>query len=174
MTWLLVLPGHQQPWYRLWRMYVSLSSTRKDFDYLCHLTVGKWCKYIWNMYIKYRYIFMFRKINSALQGFTLDLMYCFKEVLKFIFILYDYWHRDDIGSWNLYWWELVSCLWHMVSIVRLLTICHNMLWHIAADDQATAVRVSTAMALTYFSHCIQPIVPSLVQIMACRLFGTKP
>ena len=42
--WLLPAPEHQQPWYWLCRINASMSSTRKDFNYLSHLSVGKWYK----------------------------------------------------------------------------------------------------------------------------------
>ena len=41
MPWLLVVPGHQQPWYWLCKISSSLSSIRKDFNNLCHLNVEK-------------------------------------------------------------------------------------------------------------------------------------
>ena len=41
MTWLLVSPGHQQPWHRPHRINRSLSSMRKDLNNLCHLRVEK-------------------------------------------------------------------------------------------------------------------------------------
>ena len=37
MTWLLALPGHQQPWLWMCRMNAYLSSSLKDFNQLCHL-----------------------------------------------------------------------------------------------------------------------------------------
>ena len=39
MPWLLTSPGHQQPWYWLCRMGWLLSYLRKDFNYLCHISV---------------------------------------------------------------------------------------------------------------------------------------
>ena len=47
MPWLLASPGHQQPWYWLYRMGRSLSYLRKDFNHLCHINVEEWhkCKY---------------------------------------------------------------------------------------------------------------------------------
>ena len=39
MPWLLTLPGHQQPWYWLYRICRSLSYLRKDFKYLCPINV---------------------------------------------------------------------------------------------------------------------------------------
>ena len=36
MPWLLTSPGHQQPWYWLYRICRSLSYLRKNFKYLCH------------------------------------------------------------------------------------------------------------------------------------------
>ena len=41
MPWLLGLPGHQQPWYWICRINGSLSSMRKDFNYLCHISIVK-------------------------------------------------------------------------------------------------------------------------------------
>ena len=39
MSWLLVSPGHQQPWYWLCRMGRSLSFLMKDFNHLCHINM---------------------------------------------------------------------------------------------------------------------------------------
>ena len=41
MPWLIASPGHQQLWYWICRMKWFLSSTRKDFNYLHHLS-EKW------------------------------------------------------------------------------------------------------------------------------------
>ena len=38
-------PGHQQPWYWLWRINRSLFSMRKYFDYLYHLSVDRMLQY---------------------------------------------------------------------------------------------------------------------------------
>ena len=37
MPWLLTSPGHQQPWYWLWRICRSWPYLRKDFKNLCHI-----------------------------------------------------------------------------------------------------------------------------------------
>ena len=44
MPWLLMSPGHQQPWYWLCRIGRFLSYLRKDFNYLHRINVGKWHK----------------------------------------------------------------------------------------------------------------------------------
>ena len=44
MPWLLTSPGHQQPWYWLWRIGIFLSYLRKDFNYLRRTNVEKWHK----------------------------------------------------------------------------------------------------------------------------------
>ena len=44
MPWLLTSPGHQKPWYWLYRICMSFSYLRKDFKYLCHINVEKWHK----------------------------------------------------------------------------------------------------------------------------------
>ena len=44
MPWLLTSPGHQQPWYWLYRICTSLSYLRKNFKYLCHTSVEEWHK----------------------------------------------------------------------------------------------------------------------------------
>ena len=41
--WLLSSPGHQQPCYWLCKLGRPLSYTRRDFNYLCHVIVKKWC-----------------------------------------------------------------------------------------------------------------------------------
>ena len=44
MPWLLLSPGHQQPWYWLCRIGRSMSCLRKDSNYLCHINVEEWYK----------------------------------------------------------------------------------------------------------------------------------
>ena len=44
MPWLLTSPGHQQPWYWLYRICRSCSYLRKDFKYLCQINVEEWHK----------------------------------------------------------------------------------------------------------------------------------
>ena len=51
MSWLLVLPGHQQPWYWQCRINGLLSLTKQDFYYLWLISVVKWCKYIRVFYV---------------------------------------------------------------------------------------------------------------------------
>ena len=56
MPWLLVSPGHQQPWYWLSKMGKSWYYTRTDFNYLWYISVEEWHK---------TYMFMFPQQNSA-------------------------------------------------------------------------------------------------------------
>ena len=44
MPWLLMSPGHQQPWYWLCRRGRFLFYLRNDFNYLCRINVAKWRK----------------------------------------------------------------------------------------------------------------------------------
>ena len=44
MPWLLTSPGHQQPWYWLYRICRSFSCLRKCFKYLCQINVEEWHK----------------------------------------------------------------------------------------------------------------------------------
>ena len=44
MPWLLASPGHQQPWYWLCKKGKSWFHTRKDFNYLWHVSVEEWHK----------------------------------------------------------------------------------------------------------------------------------
>ena len=44
MPWLLTSPGHQQPWYWLYRICRPCSYLRKDFKYLCQINVEEWHK----------------------------------------------------------------------------------------------------------------------------------
>ena len=46
IPWMIALPGHQQPWHCLCRINRSLSSMRKDFNYLNHLSVENADMYI--------------------------------------------------------------------------------------------------------------------------------
>ena len=39
MTWLLTSPGHQQPWYWLYKICMSFSYLRKCFKYMCQISV---------------------------------------------------------------------------------------------------------------------------------------
>ena len=60
MTWILVLPGHLQPWYWLWRIKEFFSSMRKDFEYLCHIKS-------WKTIENTNVFLCFRKKKSARQ-----------------------------------------------------------------------------------------------------------
>ena len=42
MTWLLVSPGHQQPWHWLCSIGRFLSCLREYFNFLCHIIVEEW------------------------------------------------------------------------------------------------------------------------------------
>ena len=44
MPWLLASPGHQQPWYWLYRIDRSLSYSRRNVNYLCLISVEEWQK----------------------------------------------------------------------------------------------------------------------------------
>ena len=44
MPWLLASPGQQQPWYWLCRIGSSLSYSRRNFNYLCLISVEEWHK----------------------------------------------------------------------------------------------------------------------------------
>ena len=44
MPWLLTSPGHQQPWYWLYRICMSFCYLRKCFKYLCQINVEEWHK----------------------------------------------------------------------------------------------------------------------------------
>ena len=44
MPWLLTSPGHQQPWYWLYRICRFFSYLRKCFKYLCQISVEEWHK----------------------------------------------------------------------------------------------------------------------------------
>ena len=41
MPWVLMSPGHQQPWYWSYRINKLLSSIRNDFNCLCHISSEK-------------------------------------------------------------------------------------------------------------------------------------
>ena len=58
MHWLFTSPGHQQPWYWLWKPCRSWSYLNKDFKYLCHISM-------WSNGIKCKYMFMFCLKNVA-------------------------------------------------------------------------------------------------------------
>ena len=42
MLWLLASPGHPEQWYWLCRIGRSLSYSRKDFNYMCHINAKEW------------------------------------------------------------------------------------------------------------------------------------
>ena len=60
MPWLLMSPGHQQPWYWLCWIGRFLSYLRKDFNYLR--------RSMWRNDTKYKYMFMFPLKNLARKG----------------------------------------------------------------------------------------------------------
>ena len=51
MPWLLASPSHQQPWYWLCKLGRSVSAMRKDFNYLCYISVEE-CKYMFIFLLK--------------------------------------------------------------------------------------------------------------------------
>ena len=63
MPWLLASPGHQQPWYWLCRKDRSLSYPRRNFNYLCYISVEEWQKC--------KYMFMFSLKTLARKGLSL-------------------------------------------------------------------------------------------------------
>ena len=44
MPWLLTSPGHQQPWYWFYRISRSFFCLRRNFNYLCLISVEEWQK----------------------------------------------------------------------------------------------------------------------------------
>ena len=44
MPWLILSPGHQQQWYWLCRINLSLSSMWKNFNHQCHFSFQQWSK----------------------------------------------------------------------------------------------------------------------------------
>ena len=62
MPWLLVSPGHQQPWYWLYRMGRSLSCLRK-ISTSCDISM-------WKNDMKCKYIFLFPLKNLACKGLS--------------------------------------------------------------------------------------------------------
>ena len=76
---LLTSPGHQQPWYWLYRICGSLSYLRKCFKYLCHINVEEWCKMWIYVYICI-YIFMFILENWTHKGLLIT--FCFGYIFR--------------------------------------------------------------------------------------------
>ena len=66
MPWLLTSPGHQQPWYWLYRICRSFPYLREDFKYQCQINVEEWHKML-------KYMFMFPLKNLARKGLKSDL-----------------------------------------------------------------------------------------------------
>ena len=62
MPWLLTSPGHQQPWYWLYRICRSFPYLRKCFKYLCQINVED--------DLKCKYMVMFPQKNLACKGLT--------------------------------------------------------------------------------------------------------
>ena len=57
MLWFLASPGHQEPWYWLWKIGKSWSYTRKNFNI--------YGMSVWRNDIKYKYMLMFPLQNLA-------------------------------------------------------------------------------------------------------------
>ena len=70
MPWLLMSPGHQQPWYWLYRIWRSFSYLRKDFKYLCHMhnvpdwTCATWSNMSHSIFCSANYLFDFALPNQ--------------------------------------------------------------------------------------------------------------
>ena len=72
MPWLLTSPGLQQPWYWLYRICRSCFYLKKDFKYLCHISM-------WRNDIKCKYMFLFSLNNLARKGLKGIKMYWIKS-----------------------------------------------------------------------------------------------
>ena len=88
MSWRLASPGHQQPWYWLDRIKVSLSSMGKDFNNICHLSV--------EIFKKLQIHFGVASNNSACKGLKLD-------AVTFLPV-------------SLWYWSHVSCMIFLAKI----------------------------------------------------------
>ena len=76
MPWLLASPGHQQPWYWLCRIGMSLSYSRRTFNYLCLISVEEWHK-MW-IYV----YFLSEKISTQRVNNPYNLLISTKNKLK--------------------------------------------------------------------------------------------
>ena len=109
MPWLLTLPGHQQPWYWLYRICRSFSFLGKDFKYMCQINVEEWqnCKYM----------FMFPLKKIACKG-LIQTNRCHFSI--------RYYHHISLGSkysaLHLHPYELL--VW------RALAFYENQLWSV--------------------------------------------
>ena len=64
MPWFLVLPGHQQPWYWIYKMAGPVPSIRKTFLTNCNIS-------LWNVDVNCEYMVIFRQNYPRAKGFNM-------------------------------------------------------------------------------------------------------
>ena len=111
MPWLLTSPGHQQPWYWLYRICRSFSYLREDFKYLCHINVDEWHK----MWV---YVYVPSEKFIARKGLSMMFLYIASDWSSSSFRASDLTMQGNMLELNLHtrkWIENVVCL--MVAIL---------------------------------------------------------
>ena len=131
MPWLLMSPGHQQPWYWLYRICRSFFYLRKCFKYLCQINVELWHKMQIYVYVPSEKFSTFR-VNVRLS-FMWDKI------------------KDDVCWINIQYQpnKQVSVLLVRLSIgeVRLYFIENSHLWDIYTCSRGYIVSVYVLAAL---------------------------
>ena len=112
MPWLLVSPGHLQPWYWLCRIGRPLSYLRKDFNYLCHVIFNEWHKMQIYVYVPFEK-FSTQRVNiitSAMAKVMFSSLSVTRVCLSVSLSVSNIMEKRLYGfSWNFQsWWDLVQ------------------------------------------------------------------
>ena len=122
MPWLLVLTGHQQPWYWLFEIGRSLSYMRKDFNYLCHVNVEQWHK-MWIYFcssekFSIQNVWILRMISQHWFGIQIIMAWCCLVTCHHYLIL-SLWVLDK----HFLQWIPYDPLWSRSSVCIKLLKC---------------------------------------------------
>ena len=144
MPWLLPSPGHQQPWHWLYKINWALSSKKKGYQYLCHLSVDKWEK-------MQLYIFVFQK-NIQPTKFNDSTV----ESEKFVnqrnsYVLSQWRHKltytEDIPP---NWWHTMDMLWEKFQWIQPL-------YTKSISFQSKASVVCSITAAVFIDYCLKKL-----------------
>ena len=128
MPWLLVLTGHQQPWYWLFEIGRSLSYMRKDFNYLCHVNVEQWHK-MWIYYcssekFSIQNVWILRMISQHWFRIQIIMAWCCLVTCHHYLILIQWWAYE--------YWTNISCseypMTHSEAEALFALSCWNVLF----------------------------------------------
>ena len=144
MPWLLTSPGHQQPWYWLCRIGRSLSYSRRNFKYMCLISVDEYHitqlpplqnPFHLRLNIQVLFCLSFKMFYCVLHWYLMTGVYSNDELFSLLFILlYFYNYYIGLGEDGLSTYVMSSLAgWNVItwpeSIGRNRTMDLNFLIH---------------------------------------------